>query len=335
MIKAVKMSDIAKRFNVSNVTVSKALSGKEGVSDALRKKIQQAAAEMGYRYNTAAKSLKEGRNYNVGVLIPERFIGSNTSFYWILHNNIAKELMGRNYYCIMEVLKPEDEAGHTLPRIIQENKVDGVIVLGQICAGYIEFIRGTYKNLVFLDFYDKSTDTDTVITDNFFDMYRLTDYVIQMGHTKIAYVGSVRATSSIQDRYMGYLKALLENNLPLTEAWVIADRDEQGSFIDIQLPDPMPTAFMCNCDEVALLVIKKLKERGYSVPEDISVAGFDNYFMADMYEPQLTTVAVNMQELAKTAVDILLNKILHPNSKPQRRLIHGSLMIRSSVKKLS
>ena len=333
MTKATKMSDIAKRFNVSNVTVSKALSDKDGVSAELREKIKAAAVEMGYRYNTAAKSLKEGRNYNIGVLIPERFIGINTSFYWTLHNNIAKELMGHNYYCIMEVLKPEDEAGNQLPRIIQENKVDGVIILGQTADSYIKFITAAFKSLVFLDFYDKNVEVDTILTDNFFDMYRLTDYVLQMGHRKLAFVGSIKATSSIQDRYMGYLKALVENNIPLSEAAPIEDRDTDGMFIDIPFPKNMPTAFICNCDDTAMVVMKKLAERGYSIPGDISVVGFDNHLMSELYEPQITTVAVNISEMAKTAVELILNKISHPNAKPQRRLISGSLLIRSSVKK--
>lgn len=77
MKKNVTMSDIAQRLNVSNVTVSKALGGKEGVSDELRIKIQELADEMGYRYNSSAKAMKDGYTSNIGILVAERFLQIN------------------------------------------------------------------------------------------------------------------------------------------------------------------------------------------------------------------------------------------------------------------
>jgi LacI family transcriptional regulator len=118
MKKNVKMADIAQKLNVSNVTVSKALADKDGVGDELRAKIKQLANEMGYSYNSVAKSLKDGRTYNIGIVVPDRFLGKTMSFYWVLYQNISKELLKRNYYGIFEILKPEDEDNLILPKTI-------------------------------------------------------------------------------------------------------------------------------------------------------------------------------------------------------------------------
>ena len=335
MGKTVKMSDIAQILNVSNVTVSKALANKDGVGEELRTKIKQVAIELGYRYNSAAKSLKDGRTYNIGILIPQRFVDVKTSFYWEMYQNVSSALLNHNYYGILEILRPEDEDENNLPKMIQDNKVDGIIVLGQIKEGYVEAITAVYKSLIFLDFYDKHSNIDTVITDNFYGMYLLTDYLIEKGHRDIAFVGNNRATSSIQDRYLGYLKALLENDIPYNHDWLIVDRELNGKYIDIKLPSHMPTAFVCNCDEVAYRVIKEIKRNGLMVPRDISVVGFDNYLISDICEPAITTVEVDMKTMAESAVETLVRKINDMEYKPGRQLISGKIVIKNSVRQIN
>ncbi|MFT3951952.1 MAG: substrate-binding domain-containing protein, partial [Oscillospiraceae bacterium] len=102
-------------------------------------------------------------------------------------------------------------------------------------------------------------DADCIVTDSYYGMYRLTDYLIANGHRSIGFVGSVLSTQSIQDRYMGFLKAMTENMLPVNPEWVLPDRDENGTYIPIALPETLPTAFVCNCDEVAYNFMAELK----------------------------------------------------------------------------
>lgn len=337
MGKSVKLSDIAERLNVSTVTVSKALSGKDGVSEELRAKIKIVANEIGYRYNSAAKSLKEGCTYNVGILIPERFVGAKPSFYWDMYQNVAKELLKHNYFGILEVLSAEDEDANNFPVMISDSKVDGVIIIGQVKKKYVEAVTAEYSSVVFLDFYDKHTNIDTIITDNFYGMYLLTDYLIEMGHKDIAFVGNYHATSSIQDRYLGYMKAMIENEITVKDEWVVNDRDAKGRNIDIELPKKLPTAFVCNCDVVACRVIKELDAHGLKVPEDVSIVGFDNYIDTDNNNcaAPITTVEVDRKVMADVAVETLLQKINDMNYKSGRQLISGKVVIKDSVKKIN
>src|SRR5690554_5999400 len=150
MMGNVRMKDIASALNISTVTVSKALSDKEGVSIELREKIKETAEAMGYRYNRLAKGMKEGKSYNIGVLIAERYtINDGDAFYLKIYQNIVKILSNRNYYGIMELVTAEDENNGTIPNVILDNKVDGIIVLGQMKSKYLENIYKTKVPLVF------------------------------------------------------------------------------------------------------------------------------------------------------------------------------------------
>lgn len=335
MNKNITMRDIANQLGVSSVTVSKALNDKEGVSDELKERIKQLASELGYRVNMAAKTMREGLTYNIGVIIPERFTGPDQSFYLRVYQEISKSLEATGYYGILHILSSSDEEGLLLPRIYYDRKVDGFIVLGQINKSYIEVIENIEQPKLFLDFYDEHSSIDSVVTDNFYGAYELTNYLIQQGHREIAYVGNLYSTSSIQDRFLGYYKSLLEHHVHLEPKWIINDRDEQGTYIDIELPSPLPTAFVCNCDQVAYSVVQKLKQMGHRVPEDCSVVGFDNDIYATLTEPHLTTIDVNINQMAQTAVQSLLRQINHPDVRFGRLVVKGEIIYRDSVKTLN
>ncbi|WP_226670380.1 substrate-binding domain-containing protein [Metabacillus litoralis] len=330
----VTMKDIADKLGVSSVTVSKALNDKEGVSDELKNKIKYLADEMGYRYNAMAKSMKEGLSYNIGVIIPERYAGLAQSFYLNVYQTITRHLEKSGYYGILHILNNEDEKNLTLPRIYYEKKVDAFIILGQTSKNYIEKIQNIGLPKVFLDFYDEHADIDSVITDNFYGAYEITNYLVQKGHCDIGYVGNLTSTSSIQDRFLGYYKSLLEHKLHLNYDYILNDRDENGVYIDIQLPEKLPTAFVCNCDQVAHNLVQKLTKLDYQVPEDISVVGFDNDVYATITEPGLTTVEVDIEEMAHNAVSFILEKVKDSNKSFGRVLVKGKIVYRNSVREI-
>jgi LacI family transcriptional regulator len=331
MGKNITMKDVADRLGVSTVTVSKALSDKEGVSEALRESIKQMAREMGYRYNTLGRSMKEGRNYNIGILIAEHFMSEN-AFYSKMYQTINRDLLSYNYFGIMELISEEAEKEGRTPQLIQNNKVDGIILLGQMKRGYIQMIADSGIPFIFLDFTDDHFKVDTIVSDSFHGAYEITCHLIEQGHNRIGFIGNISATTSIMDRYLGYYKALLENGLELRNDWIITDRDEHGKFCPILLPNEMPTAFVCNCDEVAYAFILQLKKAGYSVPDQVSVVGYDNYIYATLSEPAITTVEVNIEAMSDAAVNSILKRIKKPDSDYGRKVISGRIIYRDSVK---
>ena len=333
--KAVTMSDIAKAMNVSTVTVSKALGDRDGVSAELRERIKQKATEMGYRVHAGTHGAKDGLTYNIGIIVAKHFISDASSFYWIVYRYIVELLQKQNYYGMLEVVN-DHNGMEEIPNSVLDHKVDGLIVLGQLSDEYISKLISHQLPTVFLDFYGSREDADAVLSDNFYGAYMLTSHLIENGHRRIGFLGSIGSTSSIQDRYLGYYKALLENRIPLRQDWVIGDRsNESDIFPEFTLPQDMPTAFVCNCDETAYKLVNQLKNAGYSVTEDISVLGYDNHNYSTICNPRLTTIDVNSRVMSTEAVDIILHKIRDVNYRRGRTLVTGKLVRRESVKKLT
>ncbi|MBP3487005.1 MAG: substrate-binding domain-containing protein [Roseburia sp.] len=340
MAKAVKLADIAERLGVSTVTVSKALSGQKGVSEELRAKIKSLADEMGYRQPSTQRREKAGRSYNIGVLISERYLDKYDSFYWQMYQQVATRAVAKESFTLMEVVSTQAEAECEMPKLVQEQKVDGIIIIGRLFEHYLSFLNEkTGLPLIYLDFCDEKADTDAVISDSYYGAYRLTNYLFDMGHRRIAYVGTLLATGSITDRYFGYVKSLLEHGLAVREDWVIEDRDKETGEIDverlIQLPEEMPTAFVCNCDLTASYLIKKLRDAGYRVPEDISVAGYDNYLFPGLCDVAITTYEVDMKEMARRAIQTLTKKINGESYRQGICIVEGHMVIKDSVRRVT
>ncbi len=333
--KSVTMSDIAKVMNVSTVTVSKALGDRDGVSEELRERIKQKAPEMGYRMHTGGRGLHDGLSYNIGIIVAKHFISDASSFYWIVYRYIVELLQKQNYYGMLEVVNDNKSEASEIPNSVLDKKVDGLIVLGQFNDSYIDRLMSYNIPTVFLDFYGSREDAETVLSDNFYGSYMLTSHLVANGHRKIGFLGSISSTSSIQDRYLGYYKTLLENRIPLRQDWIISDRsNESDIFPEFTLPADMPTAFVCNCDEAAYKLVNQLKALGIRVPEDVSVVGYDNHIYSTICSPRLTTIDVNSRVMSAEAVDIILHKIRDGSYKKGRTLVTGKLVRRESVKNL-
>jgi LacI family transcriptional regulator len=332
-VKSVTMSDIAKDMGVSTVTVSKAITGKDGVSKEVREKILKRAAEMGYTYTKGLKENGVLRQYNIGVLVGGNFM-SNDAFYSNLYQRIVMELTAQGHFGILEIVPKEAERQTVLPNVLVNRKVDGIIILGQMSREYIEMIETTQVPIIFMDFELEDKQEDSIISDGVYGACMMTRYLISKGHKNIGFIGSCLATSSILDRYMGFCKAMLQAGLPVRQEWVIPDRDEDGVYVSPEFPEEMPTAFMCNCDEVAFHVINELKEQGYSVPEDISVVGFDNYIYAELSQPKITTFGIEIDAMVKGAVNAIVRKLGDPDYSAGRMVVSGQVYERESVKKL-
>lgn len=334
MAKLIKMKDIADALGVSTVTVSKALSGKDGVSEAVKQTIKAKAEELGYTYRSALKQQDKTVSVTVGIIVSECFFEENT-FYSNLYAKIVKELTKRRCSAILEVISAKTQAECILPEMIQNGTVPGLIILGQMPKEYVAKIAESGAAHVLMDFYTGESGADAVVGDNMFGSYLLTQHLIANGHRNIGFVGNIHSTSSILDRFLGYYKALIENGIALNQNWIVSDRDENGSFVSLELPGQMPTAFVCNCDEVAFNLVQELKERRLRVPEDVSVVGFDDFVFATLCRPQLTTFRIDQERMAERAVDSVLKEIENPAHSKTRIVISGNLVIRDSVQNIA
>ena len=330
----VKLKDIAKELEVSVVTVSNALSGKKGVSEAMRLKIIETAQRMGYDYSKYMK--KETDNAKIGVVVEKGYLRVGASFYWELYQQVIYAAARRNSVTMFEEIDESATDAGELPRILSEGEVDGVFIIGWFSKPYIQnIVKESKRPVVLLDFYDREFACDAVISNNYVGMYKITRYLLEHGHRDIAFVGSVDMNDNIMDRYFGYRKGLAEWGISVRKEWVLEDRNIRTGEMRVELPERMPTAFACNNDLAAGYLYDKLMERGYRVPEDISVAGYDNYLYGHPFAREITTYNVDMAKMAETAVDILLKKRKKENRHQGVRYIDSYIIERNSVKNIS
>jgi LacI family transcriptional regulator len=323
------MSDIARELEVSTVTVSKALSGKDGVSGALRKTITRKAEELGYVYNSLPRNMKEGRYYLIGILISSKFIGES-SYYWVFYQRLLEAMKQTRYLGVLEIVGDEDERKCTVPSVLSAKRIDGVIVLGQMGDPYIAMITSTTARCVFLDFYSGIGSCDCVASNNFLGSYKLTSLLIAAGHKNIGFIGSTAATTSILDRYLGFCKAMMEAGLPRETA--IEDRDGRGIYIDIMLCPDKYTAYVCNNDQIAGTVINQLRRLGLNVPEDISIVGFDNESEVVTAGVGVTSLEFNMEAMCRMAIDLLIQHIEVPDYVCRgHSFIDGRVVVKQSI----
>ncbi len=332
MAKSVRMSDIAKELGVSTVTVSKALSDQKGVSDQMREKIKELAAQMGYKGN-ASKSEEHG-SYNIGLLVLETYIEKYSSFYWEFYQKINVSAGKENCFVFLEILEAGNEVKLVVPKLVQEHKIDGLMILGQLSTEYLEMLD-TQSDVpkVYMDFYDRKVKADSVISNSFYGAYHITDYLFEMGHVEIGYVGTILATESITDRYLGYYKAVLEHGKEPCKDWMIQDRESHVQiFEQLELPGTMPSAFVCNSDLAASKLIRALQEKGYKVPEDISVVGYDDYLYPGLCDIGITTYSVDMEKMSQVGMDMLLQRMEGSDAPFEMQVVEGELITRESVK---
>ena len=314
------MREIAREVGTSAVTVSKAMAGKTGMSDELRMKILKKASEMGYEYPHSSRLLPK-EHMEIGILIPDKYFEAD-SFYAEIYKRLVKKLADLGHFGLLEILDPENEQELLLPSLLTTKHVDGLVMLGEPSKAYYRKIAQAGTPTVFLDFYDEQANADAVAGDNSYGTYRLTSHLIRRGHREIGFVGNIKATSSIMDRFLGYFRAMLVNDLQVREAWILPDRGLTGGIVKPKLPEALPTAFVCNCDMTARMMIDLLRENGYRVPEDISVTGFDDYPAGNDGDVPLSTFRIDTDGMIELAVKTLLERCAG-SSKPFGRMVVG------------
>ena len=198
---------------------------------------------MGYQTRQGADYPGKDKSVNIAVIIADKYLGSYPSFYWKVYQEFALAVKRKNCMLLYEVLKDEDEKNFVIPLSVKEKTAEGIVVIGEISS---EYFKNAYRSVPDADsicrLQQNRYQVDSVVSDNFYGMYIMTNYLIEHGHRDIAYVGTVLANNSIKDRYCGYYKALMENHIPVREDWIIDDRAPLGKMeIDrLSLPEEMP-----------------------------------------------------------------------------------------------
>ncbi len=327
--KNITLTDISNKLGISKVTASNALNDKDGVSEELRVKIKEVAKEMGYVIK--APVLNGNIKHTIGVIVPEYFIKPNHSYYLSIYNMLVNELKEKGYYTILEIADRDSIKNLEIPNFIINEKVDAIITIGQLQEEYLYKIQSTGYPIVIVDSYNYDVpNTSCVMIDSYLESYNITQYLVSQNHSKIGFVGSIKNINNIQDKYFGYRKCLLKNDIEYDDTWLIEDRDGWEFKKEFDLPENMPTAFVCNCDETAFYFVNYLKNNGYKVPLDISVVAFYDYIYCTLCEPNLTVLGIDIENLVEKTIKFAFDLIEDKNN-TNTTLIKTKFIKRDSV----
>ncbi len=271
------------------------------------------------------------------MLICERYVGTSEAFYWKMYQELTAQAMKRDCFVLLELLSEEDMNHKHLPKLVTENKADGLIIIGKPAGGYATYLRSSWNRpVVYLDFYEDELQADAVVSNGYYGVYALTNYLYQCGHRNIGYIGTLGTTDSIMDRYFGFCKSMMVHGLPVRPEWVLDDRDiHTGLDIPIAFPENGPTAYVCNCDWQAGRVIRQLQDMGLRVPEDVSIVGFDDYMYPGLCDKGITTYSANVAEMTRIAMRMIITNISGEKGRKGLQVTDGKLVIRDTVRKLT
>lgn len=347
-MKKVTMQQIADHLGVSKFVVSKALSGKGGVSETTKERVIQAASRLGYfnQKNGYVKtnvspgpqlSASPGKQ-SVLVLMPNIRFQNKESLYWgRLLEGISRELEQQGLGMII-ISEPR---GENFMSILNPEGILGMMGVGQIATSLLLEAHRSGLPMVLVDHEDSLIPCDTVFANNLDGMARLTNHLIGLGHRELHFVGSSAFSRSFRDRWIGFRNALEENGLtpqgaddPLLKLEGVetgAFRDDVAAWIQRRKKARcLPTALVCANDAIAVNVCSVLDELGLSVPGDITVTGFDNIDDAAQNVPSITTINVPKEDLGQRAVKKLVDRIAYPGAPQEKIMISVEIVYRNS-----
>lgn len=312
-VKKVSMQDIADRLQISKNAVSLALMDKKGVSEEMRSQIIQTAKEMGY----GPYAKKQVEHPNLLVVVPDRITSYDDNdhfhFYHDMLWGLESSIRRSGYNAIIVRVDLAMEKNLILPGQFEDIKYAGVILFGIMEKAYARMIWKLDTPLVMLDSYYRDLPCPAVTSANMEGAYQAAEYLIGRGHRRIGFIGPTNLTTSHEERWYGYWRAMQQSGIKIEEKWCLTSssgfdstRQEISEFLDRM--DEMPTAFFCGNDRIALLLSETLLERGIQVPSDISIMGFDDLNMSEASNPPLTTMRVNKTGMCNAAVDLLISQ---------------------------
>lgn len=312
------LNDVAKKANVSKMTVSRVINHPEQVTDELKKLVIQAMKELNYRPNTAAKALVNNRTLVIKFFILEK-MSTTEPYYMNLLTGIAKGL-DKHQYSLQLVTQNNFDIG----------MCDGYIMTGVRQEDY-RWIEGATKPVVL--FGENDRGCDYVDTDNEEGLFVAAEHVLELGYENVVYIGIDINEQFEKSRTAGYKTAMKQYGKEST-IYRFGNRSSfAAEFIEQNWQKFKPnTAFVCSSDRLALGIERGILKMGGSIPEDYGIVGHDGVFLDQIAYPRLTTMRQPVVEMGEACARMILKKISE-NGVPQgNQIFHSTLVKRESTR---
>jgi len=337
--KEVTIYDIAKKLNISAATVSRGLKNHPGINKNTKKKILQAADEMGYRSNSFASNLRKKHSNIIGVIVPRL----NSNFMSDVIAGIEKVVNEANYNLFisqsLETMKKEVSNA----KAMFNNRVDGLLVsLAYDTTNIDHFEQFVAKGVpvIFFDRVQEHKQCPSIFIDNYKAAYNITTHLIEQGCKRIMHIGGNQLRNVYTDRFNGYKQALADHHIPFDDSLLLVNDLSAAAGADaaryiLKMNERPDGIFVAN-DTCAIGCMQVLKKEGVKIPQDIAFAGFNNDPTSCVIEPNLTTIDYKGHEMGEVAAKVLIGHLDNNDDLQQTHslILRSELIVRgSSLKK--
>jgi DNA-binding LacI/PurR family transcriptional regulator len=331
MPKQQSIKDIARLARVSHSTVSRALRGSPLVNPETAEKIRRLAAEACYTPSAAARSLVTRRSNSIGIVVTN----IADPFAACVVGGIEELATERGFSVFLANSGGDAEREMKVVRSFSERRVDGIVVTSsRVGALHMAMLSEMEVPVVLLNNQHPSEFAHSVMIDNVASSAALTRHLISLGHRRIAYIGDRFGHQSDTERRAGFEQAMAEAGLSVDAKLIEygggraeGAAEPMARLLDLANP---PTAVFCYNDMTALGALVEVRARGLRVPDDLSMAGFDDLPIIQYLDPPLTTVRQPMYQMGRMAMEILL-ELMEGKTRAHDTHVAGELMVRGST----
>lgn len=334
MKRTVTIKDVAKQAGVSISTVSRVINNSKPVTDEVKQRVLEVIRRTGYIPNPLARSLVTKKSQLIGVIVPE----VSDSFVNEMLDGIEEVAKMYDYEILLANTYSDKEQEMKSLNLLRAKQIEGIVMISnKIDNDHIEYINSLSIPATYISKTAREYDINSVDISNKNATYDMTKYLIDKGHKEIAFIMTSKDKTILErERLSGYEKAIIENNLKLDEKLIryagIEYEDGYESMMELLDENIVTQAVFVTGDEAAIGAINALNDRGYSVPDDVSVAGFSDVKIARIYRPKLTTVHQPLYDIGAVAIRMVIKLINNESLDEKKVELPYRIIERESVK---
>ena len=338
---AVTIRDVAALAGVSPSTVSRTCKDHRSISEETKIRVRRAMDQLGYEYSAPQEASNNQTSRTIGIILPPSTRQTYENPFYLEairgisqfcngHKYISTIITGQNSEEVMEAIQTMVSGNHVDGFIVLYSKEDDAIVDYLYSEGFTYVLIGKAKQF--------ANQTIYIDNDNILAGKEATEYLISLGHKKIAYLGSESIMVFSSDRKTGYQMALLQNDLPVDKKYCVevdhVFMDECEHLLEMLKSEDRPTAMVVSDDILAVSLERVCNQCGLSIPEDLSIISFNDSLFAKLTSPQLTSVDVNSFQLGIEAASQLINHVENPNLLATKIIVPHRIVKRDSCKEI-
>lgn len=332
---SVTIKTIAEKAGVSKATVSYVINNKAGVGEETREKVLKIIDDLNYKPNSVARGLAGQSTEMIGLIIPD----ITDMFYADIIRGVELVANKLDYTINLCTTHGEEAKEKKMLEYFSSGRVDGIILMVYgVDNKLLVELKERRIPFVLIDYSQNQDQFCNIVIDNYWGGYKAADYLIGLNHKKIAYIHGIKDNIDDQKRFSGFKEAMAENDLMINKKYI-----EYGAYTrkggyqaakELLSRAELPTAVFAANDQMAIGVINAIQEEGLSVPEDISVIGFDDIEASRLMSPGLTTIRQPTYEMGKLAAEKIFSELKDEESCKENINLKAKLVIRESCAEL-